>query len=788
MTNNNFVSRARKVLHLRPSTTVGSLFGKNEKEKKSVKQKLRKILHLGQRVRTRNLAESKQLHQISTIDREPAGRSALEISREVISHTDVPSSTKQDESDKRLSSENEVNPLARAFVSTLNRLSVSQETQDQGLVRRSVDVQRRLTACEHSIDFLKQPPRKMGQSQMKPSLGQESEDLQDILEFSITPPGSPPKIGSEDDCEPTRRLMDACEHDVTDGHQCFSNFRAKTLVDNILSTAYQPLFSSGSVDKELDPAKVASGTTDAGDTGTQYSAQLRAGHAFCDPKKADGLAGKGENKPLNGLPFTNQVQIIKNELRAAIDHPTHKNAGNSVRNGVDDPSQLLLRRSSNDKLLRSPDRGSFRDSGYASPFKPNDGNRRVSQKLGVGQQLVLPRTPTSIYPAINTEDLSLALVPIDHGKKIVQPQSPDKIDDLTIKFANRAIKYLELGLDYLIEQSNAELHAQKRDLEGAYDNQITVDISAILSRAALMRPDVQGTPIVSRTRDFEAPAAAIEIDDRILLNLPEEEQPCVLRIGTGKDGRVAYYLNLLLPVHGCDGRMEELTIVSQMDVTSVVEQLALQEYHAHTKSEKSENPAEPLDFNRDNWLEWAEIEQADKSPKIKTKPDSLLAQSVNLEGVLKRVVCVDDKECTKESLDPPGSQMRRLLAFFLKLGSEHQECAVFAGEKPPGWEDIHWQSYWVSRDIRENEGENALRYEKAIEEYKWSQIQYKLDDHWESFVWRETVSWGKDYEQRRAYFVPMADRWSVDEKDRKKWWLMFLSDFDEDAWSKERLV
>lgn len=936
MTKKPFVAKARRFLHLRPSTTVGSLFGKNQKEKKSVKAKLKKILHLGRRVGPRDVFTSKSLIQVK-IDPEPAGRIALDLCRVVMGSF---SSNEQNENKARNSPGSEVDPLGQAFPQALTaidqRLAAQQGNPNRGLARRRVNEERRLIAAKFPMDPIPQSPQKITKSRVTASPDHESANLHDLIDFSTTPPGSPPKAKNVNISTPRRHMVDENGDDVTDGHPYFSTFRQDTCIDNILSRSYQSHSISGSSHDELGEAEASSSSVNSVETDKQPTPGMNTSDAFWNPGETSALTRNGIGKPCGGLwaklaaakygvevspdqdsapkyellsaehvqaarielqtsldedsaakhepwsspdqdpgakydsVFAKLVQAEKNKLQKLLDqdpavknetpnslvqysdltaggasvtsskivpsaskgddnlsnsiwrgklaqlaanleglspdqiraakmellnsvdqapeasrkmlsspdadsevrtsvvYATPKETGKSARERGDDPSRLLLRRLAskykmpNEKMLKSPDHDPFRDSGYVTPFKPDDKKSTDLQSLGASEPLVMPKTPSKIESATTVENLSLALVPSNHSRLSVQPLSPNDLDNLTIDFANRAIKYLDLGLDYMVEQSNLELDAQQKDRKNAYSNQIPVNISEILSRVALMRPHMQGTPAVSRSRDFEAPAAAFEIDDRIFLNFPEKEKACALRIGVGKDGRVAYYLNLMVPVRRFDGRTEKLTIVSQMDVTSVVERLALQEYHARPKPKS----AKPLKIEPDNWFE----------------------QSFHIEAILKRALTDTDIDFTEKSIGPPSAQMRRLLTFFLKLGSEHQECAVFAGKKPPGWENTHWQAYWITRDVRENELDDNPMYEKKIDEYMWSQIQYKLDDDWESFRWRETISWGKDGEQRGAYFIPMADRWSIGEEERQKWWLMFLSDSDEDAWTTERFV
>lgn len=895
ITNNPFVAKARRFLHVRPSTTVGSLFAKNQKEKKSVKEKLKKILHLGRRFGPRDVFTSKSLIQV-TIDPEPAGRIALDLCREVMGSFN--SSTQQNENKARNPPGSKVDSLgqalSQALTATDQRLAAQQGLPNRGLARRRVNEERRLIAAKFPLNPIPQSPRKMMKSRVTASPDHESANLHDLIEFSTTPPGSPPKAENGNISTSRRHMVDENGDDVTDSHPYFSSFREDTLVDNILSRSYRSHSISGPSHDEIDEVEASSGLINAAGVAMQPSTELEASDAFWNPKEAGLVARNGVGKPSGGLwakleaakygveispdqdsapkyePLSaDQVQTARSELQTSLDqgpavkhetpnslvqYPdltaggasvmsskiapsaskcddnrsdgvwwgrlaqlaanleglspdqlraaklellnstdeapdanrkmltspdqdlqvgtslacvTPKETGKSAREGGDEPSRLLLRRLAskykmpNDQTLKSPDQDPFRDSGYVTPLKPDDEMSMDVRSPVTSKELVLPKTPSKIESELSEHTLSLVLTPSTPGSLEVESLSPNEIDNLTIEFANRASKYLDLGLDYMVTQSNLELHAQRRGRKAAYANQLSVKISDILSRVAIMRPHLQGTPAYVRTQNFEAPAAAIKIDNHIYLNLPEEEKACVLRISVGKDGRVAYYLNLMIPVRGFDSTTEELTIVSQMDVTPVVQKLALQEYNARPKPKASKS----LEFERDIWIEQAEIEKA-------------------LEQALSEI----EKKVEEKPLELPSPQMRRLLTFFLKLGSEHQECAVFAGKKPPGWEEIHWETYYITRDVRENEDDNNLMYEKKIDEYMWSQIQYKLDDDWESFRWRDTISWGKDGEQRGAYFIPMADRWSIGEEEREKWWLMFLSDFDEDAWATERFV
>lgn len=949
MANNLFVMKSRKILHVKPFTTVGSLFGKNQKEKKTVKAKLRRILHLGRKVYPRDLLPSKSLIQIATVDPEPAGRIAFDLCREVMTSENINLSTKQ--SDKaKISPGDEVDPLGETLaqaIAAYNRPPVPSQSHNLGLLRHRVNEGRRLIAVNYPIGPIPQSPRGQGPTRLAatypvPQLmlkmlkvrvpaspDHESEKTEDMIEFSTTPAGSPFTSKNRQTSTPIRHMVDENGNTVTDGHQFFATFRADTLMDRVLSRSYRLESISGSLKDEVDWADVSSGTVDTCDMSTQSSTELEPSDAFWNPREPSALARKGVGKPPGGLwekltaakrgvdlssdrhsaskyellladqvrdakkdsesflgqsfvaqhqspspsdealctkydlVFATLVQAEKNKLKNNLSqdsNPTYnpeyldlkariasltpriatqpankdgddfadgiwlrkpaqlapkleglssdqfqsarlemlnfmnqapkaksktfttarpnlkagtsaayatpKETRKSVGEGGDDPSRLLLRRLAStykmtkDEMLKSPEQDLFRDSGYVTPFKSDDGSPMDLRGPDTKQELVPPRTP-KLEPEATEYSSSLVRTSSRPSSLDVESLSLNEIDNLTIEFANRASEHLDLGLDYMVEQSNLELQAQRRDRRKAYANQIPVNISDILTRAAIMRPHLQGTPAFVRTRDFETPAAAIEVDDCVYLNLPEKGKICVLRIGVGKNGRVAYYLNLMILVRGFDSTMEAMTIVSQMDVTSVVQKLALQEFHARSKLAK---PAKPLEFEGNIWIEQAKIEEAF---------DEALSEP---------------EKKAEELLDSPSPQIRRLLAFFLKLGSEHQECAVFAGEKPPGWDNIHWQTYYVTRDVRENEDDDNLMYEKKIDEYMWSQIQYKLDDGWERFRWRETISWGKDGEQRGAYFIPMADGWSIGEKERKKWWLMFLSDFDEDAWAKERFV
>ncbi|KAE9992403.1 hypothetical protein EG327_009238 [Venturia inaequalis] len=790
MANNLFVTKFRKIPHIKPSTNAGSLFGKDRKGKKSVKAKLQKLLHFFYRLRPRELPPSESPIQVTTVEEESAGRIAFELCRELITSGDINLSLEQIEREGQNSPGSEVDLLGEALAQALfvyQQLPVSPKSYHSDVLRHRVNEERRLIAVNFPIGPIPQSPRSQGLTRLaakypipqRPqkmvkirvtaSTEHECEETQGMIEFSTTPPD---KIST-----PSRHMVDENGDDVTDEHPYISTFRQATIVDSILLKG-RPTQIFGQSAAEKGEAIYASGFANAAVPEKDSPREKDASDIFWNPKENDALARAGVGKtpgrlwgklaaakygveasPDRGfaheyeLLSADQVQAARTELQDSL--------------GQDDPSHLLLRaltsnyKTPNDKKQESPDETQFRDSGYVSPFKETPTG---FQNPGTTNTwLDSPRKPTQIDPATTVENLSLVLVPSKTSRVNVESLSPNEIDCLTIEFANQAIKYLDLGLDYMVEQSNMELHAQRNDRNGACTDQIPVSISDILSRVALMRPHVQGTPAVSRTRDFEAPAAAIELDDRLLLNLPEAEKGCVLRIGVGKNGRVAYYLNLMIPVRGFDNRMQELTIVSQMDVTLLVERLALQEYFKHQEATES---ARSLTMEPGNWF----------------------GQAFNIEGVLKRALTASDEDFTEQFLGPPSRQIRRLLAFFLQLGSEHQECVVFAGKKPLGWDDIHWQTYWVTRDIRDNEDDDNLMYEKSIEEEAWSQIQCKLDDEWESFAWPDTISWGKDGEQRRAYFIPMADRWSIGEEEREKWWLMFLSDFDEDAWAEERFV
>ncbi|TID27885.1 hypothetical protein E2P81_ATG00639 [Venturia nashicola] len=794
MANNSIVSKVRKILHVKPSTTAGSLFAKEHKEKKCVKAKLRK---LGHRLRLRGLPTSKSLTQVGIIDPEPAGRVAVDLCQEAITSRNISPSTEQ--SYKRQSSPgSNVDPLGEVLAQALTvyqRLSVPAENHNSNILKFCANEERRLTAVDSTINPIPQLlrnqgptelavtnhiPRNMVRFRATASSEQESRELQDMVEFGITPPGSPPESEDRNISTPRRHMVDESGADVLDGHPYFSTSRQATLVDNVLSRNSQiPTFGhSDAANYEAAHASIFFNATEAAKESTP---KTNASDVFWNPKEEDVLAGKSVGKPSSGLwakfaaakygvetspdrDFAPEYELLSADKFQAARTELHDCLDQ------DDPSRLFSRRlesgykTPNNKKLKSPNQIRFQDSGYVSPPKPDEEGPIDLRSPDASKEPIPPETTSKSDPTATVKILSLALIPSNISSSNLQPLSPNEIDNLTIEFANRAIKYLDLGLDYMAEQSNLELQAQRQDRKSVFNDQIPVGISDILSRVALMRPHFQGTPAVSRTRDFEAPAAAIKVDDHTFLNLPEAEKGCVLRIGVGKDGRVAYYLNLMVPARGVDDGMEELTIVSQIDVTSVVKRLALQEHNARPKAAKS---TKALVIESDEWFE----------------------QALHSEGVWKKRALIDsDKDCSEKSLGPPSRQTRRLLAFFLKLGSEHQECAVFAGKKPLGWEDIHWQTSWVTRDVHENEDDENPMYEKSVDERMWSQIQYKMDDDWESFVWRDTISWGKESEQRRAYFIPMADRWSVGEEEREKWWLMFLSDLDEDAWRMERFV
>lgn len=800
MTNNPFVKKFRKIPHVKSSTTVGPLIGKHHKEKISIKARLRKLLHLGLRFRPKDLHVSKSLIQVAIVDPEPADRPAFDLCGQMITSGNVNLSTERSGREEQDLPESNVDPLgealAQAFVA-YQRVQILAKNVNPDVLRDRVNEEPRLIAVDLPIDPIPessrdqgltklaathpipQRPGKMVAVRVTASSEHESEELQDKIESGTTPSGSPPEAKDGGTSPPRRHMVDANGDDVLEGHPHLSAFRHATLVDSILSTGRPPPKLKDS-NAEIDETEDSSDFINAAEADKVSTPKIDANDVFWNPKKRDVLARTGVGKPSGGLweklaaakygvkissdpDFTPEYELLSADQVQA----TRTELQNSLNE--DDEARLLLRRlaskfnTPDEKKLKSPDQTQFQDSGYVSPPKPDEQTPTDLRSSNVNKRLVPPKTPTKIEPATTAENLSLALVPSISSRMSVESLSSNETETLTIEFANRTIEYLGLGLDYMVKQSNMELDAQRSNRARAYTDQIVVSISDILSRVALMRPHVQGTPAVTRTREFEAPAAAIEVDDHILLNCPEAEKGCVLRIGAGKDGRVVYYLNLLIPVCGFDDRMEELTIVSQMDVTSVVNQLALQEYNSRPKATKS---SKPLTIEPDNWLE----------------------QAFDIKGILKRALTDTDEDVTEKSLGPPSRQIRRLLAFFLKLGSEHQECVVIAGKKPPGWEDIHWQTYWVTRDVRENEYDENLMYEKSIDEGMWSQIQYKLDENWESFVWRDTISWGKDGEQRRAYFIPMADRWKIGEEEREKWWLMFMSDFDEDAWAKERFV
>lgn len=251
------------------------------------------------------------------------------------------------------------------------------------------------------------------------------------------------------------------------------------------------------------------------------------------------------------------------------------------------------------------------------------------------------------------------------------------------------------------------------------------------------------------------PPAAIIDGNRTLLNLPEDHDGCSLRIENGKDGRMSFHLDLSMPLVGSEDERKVLTIVSQVDVTSVVEHLAVQEYHARRASAKS---ARSFDLERNDWIDQADIESGPDVASIKHEE--------NAQG-------------------PPGPQMRRLLAFVQTMIREHKDCCVFAEQEVPGWDHINWKIRYVSPQMYES---GKQLYEHRVDAEVWDSLAHHLDESWEGFHWPQTISWGETGEQRLAYFVPMANGFDIDEEERKKYWLMVLSDCDEDVWRKERTV
>jgi hypothetical protein len=334
--------------------------------------------------------------------------------------------------------------------------------------------------------------------------------------------------------------------------------------------------------------------------------------------------------------------------------------------------------------------------------------------------------------------------------------SLNKVDNLATKFANLAIRYHDLGHEYLVEQSNEELDAQRNNKAQTQTDKLSVKISNIITRVCLCDPEVTGTPIVMCSRDFQLPIAAVENDDGMLLNLPEDHNGCALRIERGENGRKVYYLDISMPLIDNNDGVNKFAILSHIDITSAVDQLAVQEYRAQRASFKS---AVSFDLEGDDWIEQAVIESDKEQALIRYE---------------------------ETYLGPPSPHMRRLLAFIQTLKREHLECCVFAGKKDIGWELINWKVHHISEQLYEP-GKRPI-YEKGMDEYIWESIAHHMDESEDGFQWPQKISWGRTKELRLGYFVPMTDGHHIDDERREKWWLMVLSDFDEDIWRTERIV
>lgn len=244
----------------------------------------------------------------------------------------------------------------------------------------------------------------------------------------------------------------------------------------------------------------------------------------------------------------------------------------------------------------------------------------------------------------------------------------------------------------------------------------------------------------------------------MLLNMPEDHNGYVLRIESREDGRMVYHLDLSMPLMGSADGADTLIIVSQVDITSAVEQLAIQEHHARSVPSRS---AKSFNLEPNDWIEQAVIESNPEQAPVKHE---------------------------EKSPFPPSLHMRRLLAFIQTLIREHLECCVFAGKKDVGWEHINWKVHHISAQLYEP-GERPI-YEKGVDEDVWLSIAHHMDESedGDGFRWPQTISWGETGDPRLGYFVPITDGRGIDDKQREKWWLMVLSDFDEDIWRTERIV
>jgi hypothetical protein len=306
-------------------------------------------------------------------------------------------------------------------------------------------------------------------------------------------------------------------------------------------------------------------------------------------------------------------------------------------------------------------------------------------------------------------------------------------NDVCKTFANLATRYFGLGPMYL------EAQAEKVAEYGPFEP-IEARISKFFDSVCITDHKA-GNPIRLRSKNFALGSAGLAVGACKFLNLPNGYLAgCTIWTEEDAAGMSRFVLLLWDPLLSVESGATKAIVASQLDITEVIRELALQE---HLQNSVTDSQHISKRWSGGDWLDFAGAED----------PTDALSN------------------CSSEQLPPPGPSLRRFLAFIHRLVTLHTSKIVFIPVKSKSNTQVEQaMEHWTPRLVSPN-----LFGMTSVQLHTLEATRLNISQSMDNHVSFQSELYLEDQIKRPIYGVPVSEGLETN-KGQLEWCVCFVTD------------